>query len=66
MKPSTHLKERLEFSFNESSNLKSFRSYLKNTLYNYEENNDGNREYYTPDDYKLLLIFENALGNVLD
>jgi hypothetical protein len=65
LKPSENLKNRLEFSFKEAYDLKSFKKYLENTIHNYEYGHDGNREYYTKEDYKLLLILVNSLEQVI-
>lgn len=61
MKASETLKNRVEYSFSETNNLKSFKHYVNNSIYAYEHD-EGD---YTLDDYKILLLLDNVLEKVV-
>ena len=61
MKASDNLLGRIEFICKETNNLKSFKSYVENSLMAFEEHNENE---YTRDDYKILLILNGALENI--
>ena len=61
MKASVLLKSRLKFSFDETKSLKSFKSYVENSIYSYEHD-EG---HYTLSDYKILLVLNLVLEKVV-
>ncbi|OPY29476.1 MAG: hypothetical protein A4E27_00160 [Methanobacterium sp. PtaU1.Bin242] len=61
MKASENLKNRLEYSFEEARGLKSFKSYVNNSIIAYE----NEEHHYTLNDYKILLLLDNVLEKVV-
>lgn len=62
LQPSTTLKERLEFSFKDTLDLKGFRSNINNSIISFKEN-EGK---YTEDDFLILMQLKHVLDLVLE